>query len=76
MEEKQRPTYGLAKPVETDNLLRLQCGDDAQIIRNVRAADRVRDKLGHLFGPPGWKAAGRPDPDLVRIRPAIVRAGS
>ena len=74
--EKQRPTYGLTKPVETYNLLRLQYGDYAQIVRNVRAADRFRDKLGYLFGPPGWEPAGhRPDPDLVPIRPALDSAG-
>jgi sterol desaturase/sphingolipid hydroxylase (fatty acid hydroxylase superfamily) len=74
--EKQRPTYGLTKPVETHNLLRLQYGDYAQIVRNVRAADRFRDKLGYLFGPPGWEPAGhRPDPDLVPIRPALDAAG-
>jgi sterol desaturase/sphingolipid hydroxylase (fatty acid hydroxylase superfamily) len=74
--EKHRPTYGLTKPVETYNLLRLQYGDYAQIVRNVRAADRFRDKLGYLFGPPGWEPAGhRPDPDLVPIRPALDSAG-
>jgi sterol desaturase/sphingolipid hydroxylase (fatty acid hydroxylase superfamily) len=68
--EIQRPTYGLTKPVETYNLIKLQYGDYAQIVRNVRAAERFRDKLGYLFGPPGWEPAGhRPDPDLVPIRP-------
>lgn len=71
VEEKQRPTYGLTKPVDTHNLLRLQYGDYAQIIRNVRAADRFRDKLGYLFGPPGWEPANHPDdPNLQPIRPA------
>ncbi|RNM17743.1 sterol desaturase family protein [Nocardioides pocheonensis] len=74
--ERQRPTYGLTKPVGTHNLLRLQYGDYAQIVRNVRAADRFRDKLGYLFGPPGWEPAGhRADPDLVPIRPALDAAG-
>jgi len=71
VEEKQRPTYGLTKPVGTYNLIKLQYGDYAQIWRNVRAADTLRDKVGYLFGPPGWEPAGhRPDPDLVPIRPA------
>jgi sterol desaturase/sphingolipid hydroxylase (fatty acid hydroxylase superfamily) len=75
VEEKQRPTYGLTKPVDTYNLLKLQYGDYAQIVRNVRAAERFRDKLGYLFGPPGWEPAGhRPDPDLVPIRPPALAA--
>jgi sterol desaturase/sphingolipid hydroxylase (fatty acid hydroxylase superfamily) len=76
VEEKQRPTYGLTKPVETYNLIKLQYGDYAQIWRNVRAADRLRDKVGYLFGPPGWEPPGHPaNPDLTPIRPPAVRAG-
>lgn len=68
--ELHRPTYGLTKPVETYNLIKLQYGDYAQIWRNVRASDSLRDKLGYLFGPPGWEPPGHPaDPDLVPIRP-------
>jgi sterol desaturase/sphingolipid hydroxylase (fatty acid hydroxylase superfamily) len=58
VEEQRRPRYGLTKPVGTYHLLRLQYGDYAQILRDVRAADRWRDRLGHLFGPPGWAPAG------------------
>jgi len=68
--ELHRPTYGLTKPVDTYNLIKLQYGDYAQIWRNVRAADTVRKKLGYLFGPPGWEPPGhRADPNLVPIRP-------
>lgn len=54
-EERQRPTYGLTKPVGTYNLIKLQYGDYATMVRQVREADRLRDKLGYLFGPPGWE---------------------
>jgi sterol desaturase/sphingolipid hydroxylase (fatty acid hydroxylase superfamily) len=71
VEEKQKPTYGLTKPVTTHNMIKLQYGDYGQIVRNVRAADTWRDRLGYLFGPPGWEPPGhRPDPDLAPIRPA------
>ncbi|MCW2755043.1 MAG: sterol desaturase [Marmoricola sp.] len=69
-EERQKPTYGLTKPVQTHNLLKLQYGDYAQIVRNVRASDTLRDKLGYLFGPPGWEPPSHTNnPDLVPIRP-------
>ncbi|MGO4256054.1 sterol desaturase family protein [Marmoricola sp. RAF53] len=55
VEEKQKPTYGLTKPVETYNMLKLQYGDYGQIIRNVRAARTWRERAGYLFGPPGWE---------------------
>ncbi|SFS80884.1 sterol desaturase family protein [Saccharopolyspora flava] len=52
--ELHRPTYGLTHPVETYNVLTLQYGPFADILRQVRTTPRWRDKLGYLFGPPGW----------------------
>jgi len=69
--ELQRPTYGLTKPVETYNMLKLQYGDYGQIIRNVRASRSWRERIGYLFGPPGWEPADHPaSADLAPIRPA------
>ena len=52
--EKQRPTYGLTYKVETYNLLKLQYGMYGEIARDVRQAKGWRNKLGYIFGPPGW----------------------
>lgn len=57
--EKQRPTYGLTKPVDTYNLIKLEYGDYAKIVRDVRHAATWRDRLGYLFGPPGWEPTAR-----------------
>lgn len=65
--EKQRPTYGLTKPVDTYNLIRLEYGDYAKIVRNVRRAASWRDRLGYLFGPPGWEPTR--EPRLVEQQP-------
>ena len=54
-EEKQRPTYGLTYKVETYNLLKLQYGDYVQMVRDVRGARGVRNKVGYVLGPPGWQ---------------------
>lgn len=61
-EELHRPTYGLTTPVNTYNVFRLQYGEYGRIVRDVRGARRLRDKLGYVFGPPGWKPgdAGSP----------------
>ena len=66
VEEKQRPTYGLTKPVGTYNMIKLQYGDYAKIARNVRATRSWRERMGYLFGPPGWEpdSPRRPDPAL------------
>jgi sterol desaturase/sphingolipid hydroxylase (fatty acid hydroxylase superfamily) len=50
-----RPHYGLTKPVNTFNIWKLQTREYAAIIRDVRASRRWRDKLGYIFGPPGWQ---------------------
>lgn len=52
-----RPHYGLTKPVNTFNIWRLQTREYVAIGRDVRAARRFRDKLGYVFGPPGWEPA-------------------
>ncbi|CAM5582468.1 C-5 sterol desaturase [Streptomyces rutgersensis] len=54
-EETHRPTYGLTKPVDTYNVFKLQYHEYGNILADVRAAPRFRDKLGHVFRPPGWK---------------------
>ncbi|MFT4188623.1 MAG: sterol desaturase family protein [Aeromicrobium sp.] len=56
-EERQRPTYGLTKKVDTYNLLKLQYGHYGDIARDVKGARSLRDKMGYIFGPPGWKPA-------------------
>lgn len=53
--ELHRPKYGLTKPVGTYNLFKLQYGEYAAMIRDVRGARRWRDKLGYIFAPPGWQ---------------------
>jgi sterol desaturase/sphingolipid hydroxylase (fatty acid hydroxylase superfamily) len=53
--EIQRPTYGLTKPVGTYNLLTLQYGHYRQMIGDVRGTTVLRNKLGYVFGPPGWE---------------------
>lgn len=52
--EEHRPTYGLTHQVDTYNLLRLQYGDYVQMARDVRGATTWRDRLGYVWGPPGW----------------------
>ena len=55
--ETFRPHYGLTKPVNTFNIWKLETHEYVAIARDVRAARRWRDKLGYVFGPPGWEPA-------------------
>lgn len=59
--ETHRPHYGLTKQVDTFNIWTLQVHEYRAIIDDVRSAARLRDALGYVFGPPGWRpAAGGP----------------
>ena len=55
-----RPHYGLTKPVDTFNIWTLQTHEYRAIARDVRAATGLRDRLGYLFGPPGWQPTRAP----------------
>jgi sterol desaturase/sphingolipid hydroxylase (fatty acid hydroxylase superfamily) len=56
-----RPHYGLTKQVDTFNIWNLQIREYVAIARDWRSANRLRDRLGYVFGPPGWvpQAAGQ-----------------
>jgi sterol desaturase/sphingolipid hydroxylase (fatty acid hydroxylase superfamily) len=57
--EQHRPTYGLTTPIHSSNLLRLQFHEYAALVRDLRTARRLRDRLGYVFGPPGWQPPSR-----------------
>ncbi|GJF09291.1 C-5 sterol desaturase [Mycolicibacterium cyprinidarum] len=61
--ERFRPHYGLTKPVETFNIWKLQTHEYAAIVSDVRAARGARQKLGYVFGPPGWAPTDRSSTD-------------
>jgi hypothetical protein len=50
-----RPHYGLTKPVDTFSIWELETGEYVAIARDVRSATTWRDRLGYIFGPPGWE---------------------
>lgn len=64
-----RPHYGLTKQVDTFNIWTLQTHEYAAIARDVRSATRLRDRLGYVFGPPGWQPRA---PALFRSEPPLA----
>jgi len=54
-DETFRPHYGLTKQVTTFNVWTLQTHEYVAIFRDVTRAGRLRDALGYVFGPPGWR---------------------
>lgn len=54
-EEMHTPTYGLTSPVNTYNVLKLQYREYGNIIADVSRSTTWRQRLGHVFAPPGWQ---------------------
>lgn len=69
--ELHTPTYGLTTPVGTYNVLKLQYHEYGNIWRDVRSASGLRNKLGHIFGPPGWKPADVIPADVTPAADAV-----
>jgi sterol desaturase/sphingolipid hydroxylase (fatty acid hydroxylase superfamily) len=69
-QETFRPHYGLTKQVDTFNVWKLQTHEYLAIARDFRSARRLRDRLGYVFGPPGWlpASAARPEAPLAPSR--------
>ena len=55
--ELRRVKYGLTKNIDTNNPFRIAYHEMACIARDVRTARTMRDRLGHVFGRPGWVPA-------------------
>lgn len=57
-EEQERPTYGLTKNIETYHPLKIATHEWLDLIRDQRQVLSWRERLGYLFGPPGWSHDG------------------
>jgi sterol desaturase/sphingolipid hydroxylase (fatty acid hydroxylase superfamily) len=53
------PRYGIVKNINTYNPLRIAFHEWAAIGRDLLAARSLREALGSVFGPPGWRADGQ-----------------
>ena len=53
--EVRRIKYGLTKNIHTYNPIRIGYHEFVDIARDVRRATGWRNKLGHVFGRPGWQ---------------------
>lgn len=69
--------YGLVKPVTTYNPLVVEFGPWAALFRDLRSARSLREALGYLFMPPGWRPDGRSETtEDLRARARAMQATS
>jgi hypothetical protein len=55
----------LTKQVDTFNIWKLQTHEYLSIARDFRLAARLRDRLGYVFGPPGWQPSATARPEVA-----------
>lgn len=63
--ELHRPTYGLTTPFASFNPVVAQTHEYIAIVRDWRRAATLREKLGYVFGPPGWRPEAVRAPDAA-----------
>jgi sterol desaturase/sphingolipid hydroxylase (fatty acid hydroxylase superfamily) len=59
--------FGLVKPLTSNNPLVIEFHEWASLARDLRRARSLREALGYLFGPPGWR------PDSEGLTTAALR---
>jgi len=60
--------FGLVKPLETYNPVKIAFHQFGPLLRDLKHARSLREFVGYLFGPPGWRpdGAGETTADLRR----------
>jgi sterol desaturase/sphingolipid hydroxylase (fatty acid hydroxylase superfamily) len=75
-EERERPDYGLTKNLATFNPLRIAFHEWIAIGRDLLAARSLREAIGVVLGPPGWKADGTGETSAVMRARALAAEAS
>ncbi len=53
--EKERPVYGLTKPLTDTRLSHVLFHEWKDIVEDIKSASNCKEKIYYLFAPPGWK---------------------
>ncbi len=56
--ERNRPTYGLTKNIDSHNPVRIAFHEWTDIARDLRRSGSLRNAFYYVFGPPGWSHDG------------------
>jgi hypothetical protein len=56
--DDESPRYGIVKNIDTFNPIRIAFHEWAAIAHDLAAIRSVREGIGIVFGPPGWRADG------------------
>ncbi|MCX6189690.1 MAG: sterol desaturase family protein [Bacteroidetes bacterium] len=57
-EEEETPTYGLTKPLNTNNLFKAVVSEHLNILNDLKRPVSLKQKLFYIFKAPGWSHDG------------------
>ena len=72
--ERARPDYGLTTNLTTYHPVRVAFHEWIAIARDMRRAGSLREALGYLLGPPGWRPGDVSDTSAARRAQASLTA--
>ena len=72
--ERERPSYGLTRNLDTYNILKVAFHEWQDIGRDLLTAKTWKGRLGYLFAPPGWREDGSGTTSRMLRAQAIQRA--
>jgi sterol desaturase/sphingolipid hydroxylase (fatty acid hydroxylase superfamily) len=58
LDDKEPVQYGITRQVNTSSFWDVHFGEFLLLWRDLKTASSLREVLGYLFSPPGWKPAG------------------
>ncbi len=56
--DEEKVIYGITTNINTNNPFKIATHDYIKMVQDVRKAPGFRNKLGYIFGPPGWSHDG------------------
>jgi len=73
--DEDPPKYGLIHDIQTYNPLRIAFHEWVAMVGDVRRARNLREVIGFVFGPPGWRPDGN-GPTAANVRAAWLQGAS
>lgn len=70
--EQEPVTYGIIKPINSANPFTIVFHEYWQIVKDVMAAQKLKNKLGFIFGRPGWQPSKKAEKSGSRYIPDVT----
>lgn len=70
--EQEPVTYGIIKPINSANPFTIVFHEYWQIIRDVMVAQKLKNKLGFIFGRPGWQPSKKTEKSGSHYTPDVT----